>query len=492
MSLNAEEIIDGKYKIVRLLGEGGMGAVYEGLNIRIQRRVAIKILHGSLAKNEEAVTRFEREAQAAGRIGSKHIAEVLDLGDRDNGDRYLVMEYLDGEDLTRRIRKLGRLTPEEVFPLVVQMLEGLAAAHEVGIVHRDLKPDNVYLLPDGEEADFVKILDFGISKFNEMGAELSMTQTGMVMGTPHYMSPEQAKGSRDIDARADLYAVGTIVYEALSGSLPFAAESFNELILKIVLEDPPPLGPPRNEADKAFFAIVAKAMAREREERFQSAEEFLLALEEWAQKYEVVPARGVQPGSGAYRYTRAQGTDSAWDKTGLGTMSGDRQRSSRPTKRRMPWLLSIAAVVVLAVGGVLVKLQTDEAARAAARARQQEEQRQALEAERQARLEQQNQEQQARLEQRTREAEEARREVEEARQQVEKTRQEVEARNASAPQNAKEEDGEKKGKAASAPVRRAAPVRTAPSRPRSPPKKQESSESGVSKTSTGRTIRSKL
>jgi serine/threonine-protein kinase len=285
MSLNPGDVIDGKYQIVRLLGEGGMGAVYEGLNVRIHRRVAIKVLHGKVASSPEAVQRFEREAQAAGRIGSSHIVEVLDLGDLPDGDRYMVMEFLDGQSLADRVQARGKLPPEEIYPIAVQLLEGLAAAHAAGIVHRDLKPDNVYLITskrDGEK-DFVKILDFGISKFNTLGGEFSMTRTGAVMGTPYYMSPEQAKGARELDQRADLYAVGVILYECSSGRVPFQAQTFNELLFKIVLEEPPPLRDLQQNLDEGFIAVVSKAMAREAGERYQSAAEFQRALQDWAE-----------------------------------------------------------------------------------------------------------------------------------------------------------------------------------------------------------------
>jgi eukaryotic-like serine/threonine-protein kinase len=285
MSLTPGDVVDGKYQIVRLLGEGGMGAVYEGLNVRIHRRVAIKVLHGTVAHNAEAVERFEREAQAAGRIGSSHIVEVLDLGDLPGGDRYMVMEFLDGQSLADRVKAQGKLSAAEIYPIAVQLLEGLAAAHAAGIVHRDLKPDNVYLINskrDGQR-DFVKILDFGISKFNALGGEFSMTRTGAVMGTPYYMSPEQAKGARELDQRTDLYAVGVILYECSSGRVPFQAHTFNELLFKIVLEEPPPLQELQTNLDDGFIALVSKAMARDVSQRYQTASEFQQALHNWAQ-----------------------------------------------------------------------------------------------------------------------------------------------------------------------------------------------------------------
>lgn len=282
MGLEIGDTIDDKYRIVKLLGEGGMGAVYEGENVRIHRRVAIKILHANVASNEDAVQRFEREAQAAGRIGSEHIVEVLDLGDLPGGHRYMVMEYLDGQSLSDRISSAGRLSPQATSGIIIDMLDGLKAAHDAGIIHRDLKPDNVFLLTNKNgKRDFVKIVDFGISKFSSLGGEFSMTRTGAVMGTPYYLSPEQAKGERELDARADLYAVGVILYEAAAGRVPFDGETFNELLFKIVLEPVPPLSTYVPDIDPHFAAIVEKAMARDPALRFQTAEEMKLALSGW-------------------------------------------------------------------------------------------------------------------------------------------------------------------------------------------------------------------
>jgi serine/threonine-protein kinase len=278
--LEPGQVIDGKYRIVRLIGEGGMGAVFEGENVRISRRVAIKVLHPNAVANPETVQRFEREAQAAGRIGSDHILEILDLGALPDGSRYMVMEFLSGETLSGRIRKHGRLTPEQVVPLVRQMLVGLAAAHDAGIVHRDLKPDNVFVLTERSGIrDYVKIIDFGISKFNVIGGDMSMTRTGAVMGTPFYMSPEQAKGSGGVDQRSDLYAVGVILYEAVTGEVPFLASTFNELLFKIVLSEPKPLGEVLPGIDPRFVSVVTQAMAREPSQRFQTAREMIAALD---------------------------------------------------------------------------------------------------------------------------------------------------------------------------------------------------------------------
>jgi serine/threonine-protein kinase len=284
MQLTLGQIYADKYRIVRLLGEGAMGAVYEAENTRIRRRVAIKILHPQIAQKADTLRRFEREAQAAGRIGSQHIVEVLDLGELADGSRFMVLEYLDGTTLDQRIRSRGRLTPEEATPIVCQLLEGLGAAHKAEIIHRDLKPANIYLCPKPGGVDFVKILDFGVSKFNVLNDEMSMTSTGAVLGTPYYMSPEQAKGSRAVDPRSDLYAVGVILYECITGQVPFSAETFNELIFRIVLESPPPVESFVPNLDPAFTAIIHKAMAREAGDRFQTADEFRSILTYWSER----------------------------------------------------------------------------------------------------------------------------------------------------------------------------------------------------------------
>jgi hypothetical protein len=379
MSLSTGDVIDGKYRIVRLIGEGGMGAVYEGENIRIHRTVAIKVLHAGVAENQDAVQRFEREAQAAGRIGSEHIVEVLDLGNLSDGDRFMVMEFMDGDSLSARIQNRGRLTAQQTYPIARQILEGLAAAHGAGIIHRDLKPDNVFLLRSrGGQADFVKLLDFGISKFSALSGEsgFSMTRTGAVMGTPYYMSPEQAKGAKGMDHRADLYAVGVILYECVTGRVPFNADTFNELLFKIVLETPQPIEQVVPDSDAEFNRIIQRAMAREPGVRYQTSREFQEALDAWASGLGVAPVVGnlrVTPGfttkaampgatgtpaGGAPelgtpepgRRTAGTGTPGTWASTGNGQVA-----QVGPTPQKKPNIALIAgagAALVLAVVGI--------------------------------------------------------------------------------------------------------------------------------------------
>lgn len=312
MQLQPGQILADKYRIIRQIGQGGMGAVFEGENIRIHRKVAIKTLHAAVAGKADILQRFEREAQAAGRIGSEHIVEVLDMGDLPDGSRFMVMEFLSGKTLGDRIIVNGKMPARELAIPLMQMLDGLGRAHAAGIIHRDLKPANVFLLNNKPgQPDFVKILDFGVSKFNVLNSEeMSMTRTGAVMGTPYYMSPEQAKGARSIDTRSDLYSVGVIIYEAVTGQVPFNAETFNELIFKIALEAPPPAESFVPNLDPAFAGIMRKAMAREPNERFQTAEEMRAVLGAWVTEYDA-QARAAAAGPAILQGTVAMGPPAA-------------------------------------------------------------------------------------------------------------------------------------------------------------------------------------
>ncbi|MGH7269223.1 MAG: serine/threonine-protein kinase, partial [Polyangiaceae bacterium] len=287
MPLEAGHVIDGKYRLVRVIGTGGMGSVYEGENILIRRRVAIKVLHRSPGDDGEAVRRFEREAQAAGEIGNDHILDVLDIGSLPDGDRYLVMEFLDGETLAQRIKRFGQMKAEQIAPIAQQFLTALVAAHGAGIIHRDLKPENIFILRSkAGRADYVKLIDFGISKFSrpfEDGGR-RMTRADAVLGTPCYMSPEQARGTADTDVRSDIYSCGVILYEAVTGRLPFEGQSFNDLMFKIALSDAPS---PRSlvpTLDPEFAAFIERAIARDPASRFPSAQDFVGAIETWMAK----------------------------------------------------------------------------------------------------------------------------------------------------------------------------------------------------------------
>jgi eukaryotic-like serine/threonine-protein kinase len=264
--------VDGKYRFISVLGEGGMGTVFEAENILLGRAVAVKVLHPAQARKTVAVKRFHQEARAAGKIGHPNICEVYDLGTLDDGAPFLVMEKLVGVTLADRIGHEGGLPFEECVDVVNQVLSGLVAAHEKGIVHRDIKPENVFLTQRAGCPPLVKLLDFGVSKMIAPDAEeLDLTRTGMVMGTPFYMSPEQARGDRNLDARVDLWACGVILYEALTGRRPFIAANYNALLLQILTGTPKPARELRPSMPEGFDAVLDRAMARSREQRYPSA-----------------------------------------------------------------------------------------------------------------------------------------------------------------------------------------------------------------------------
>jgi len=260
----------GKYRVEATLGQGGMASVWQGVHVATGRRIAIKVLDDRFLGNAHVVARFGREARAASSIHHESIVEVLDLDRTEDGAPFLVMELLQGETLTQRIEKRGRLSAAELVAIADPLLDALHAAHEAGVVHRDLKPDNIMLVPAGRRGEKVKVLDFGISsKSDEVS---SLTTTGSLLGTPHYMSPEQARGRTDIDRRADLYAMGVLLYECAVGAVPFDAENYNALIQEIL--NAPPVSPRARGAaiSEAVEAVILHAMSKDRDARPSTAE----------------------------------------------------------------------------------------------------------------------------------------------------------------------------------------------------------------------------
>jgi serine/threonine protein kinase len=269
-----------KYRVVRLIGHGGMGSVYEGLNTRIQKRVALKFIERRLAKNAEVVARFHREALAASAIDSPNIVQIFDSGVTEEGAPYIVMELLPGQDLGRHLRAIGRLELGAALHVVGQILKALGKAHGAGIVHRDLKPDNVFLVEREGETATVKLVDFGVSKIaSREGVPLeTLTQQGTVVGTPHYMSPEQAQALPDVDRRTDIYSVGAILYECLAGRPPHVGRSYEQVIVHICTRDVEDVRVGAPEVPAEISAVIAHSLARDRDQRFASAAEFLDAL----------------------------------------------------------------------------------------------------------------------------------------------------------------------------------------------------------------------
>jgi serine/threonine protein kinase len=282
MAYPVDTVLAGKLRVVRQLGEGGIGEVYEVEHQLTRHRRALKVLKPQWRGDTELVERFQREASAAAHIGNPHIVETFDAGTLEDGSPYLLMELLDGQSLDQVLRWNGRLEPSVAVQLMLQVCDAVAAANDAGIVHRDLKPENLFLLKrDGHS--FVKVLDFGISKFDSsLTGRPKVTNTFTSLGTPLYMSPEQMRASKDVDARADLYSLGVILYESISGTAPFDAESFADLAAMVLRGEAKRLDVLVPEAGKALAMVVAKAMAPDRNQRFESVRAFAEALEPFA------------------------------------------------------------------------------------------------------------------------------------------------------------------------------------------------------------------
>ncbi len=274
------ELVGGKYRLERMIGRGGMGSVWEATHATLGRRVAIKFIEGELLASPEARARFDNEARAAALLASRHVVEVYDHGVTDDGRPYLVMELLTGESLDARIAKRGRLPLPELSSIVTQIARALARAHDAHIVHRDLKPENVFLsLERDADAEVAKVLDFGIAKFAPSASVSgSATRTGAVLGTPFYMSPEQARGLRDVDARSDLWSLGVIAFFGATGRLPFEGEGLGDLLVKICTTDAPTPSSIAPDLPPAFDAWMTQALTREPGARFASAASMAEAL----------------------------------------------------------------------------------------------------------------------------------------------------------------------------------------------------------------------
>ncbi|MBI2897531.1 MAG: serine/threonine protein kinase [Deltaproteobacteria bacterium] len=272
-------LVSGKYKVHDQLGSGGMGAVYSATHVEVGRKVALKFLRADLSKTPGTVARFRREAHAAGSIGHENILEVFDVGETGDGTPFIVMELLEGESLAKVLHREARLPAWRAAHICAQMMSALGAAHNRGIVHRDLKPENVFLTTRAGQRDFVKVLDFGISTvLSESSGETRLTQTGDVLGTPPYMAPEQARGEPVIDHRADLWASGVVLFEMLTGRLPFPGDNGLQVIGRILTEPTPRPSTFNSEIGAEIEAIVMRALEKDKNARFQQASELYEAL----------------------------------------------------------------------------------------------------------------------------------------------------------------------------------------------------------------------
>jgi serine/threonine-protein kinase len=274
-------ILAGKYLVERTLGQGGMGVVVQARHVALDERVALKFLLPAYAQQPEAAGRFLREARAAVKIKSEHVARVSDVGTLDGGAPYMVMEYLEGRDLARVLEQEGVLSPLDAIDFVIQACEAIAEAHSYGIIHRDIKPSNLFLAKRPDGTPIVKVLDFGISKMPGEGID-KLTKTNSTIGSALYMSPEQMRAAISVDHRTDVYALGISTYELLAGRQPFLANTLPELCAAVLTGTPTPLGEMRRDLPPALITVIERAYARDRAERFQSVADFVVSLAPFA------------------------------------------------------------------------------------------------------------------------------------------------------------------------------------------------------------------
>ena len=269
--LNSGELIQSRYRLQRLLGSGASGSVWAARNELIDRDVALKIMRPDVAEDAVALQRFFNEAKASGRVRSPSIVEILDLGQAEDGSPFLVFELLEGEGLDEKLRREGTVAPETMMEMLVGVARALEMAHAQGIIHRDLKPANIYVSRGVNGQPVAKILDFGISKVFDTGHNFALTRTGTVVGSPAYMSPEQAAGREDIDGRADIWSLGVVMYEALTGTLPHQAANYNQLMVRILTQDCDPVTTRKPDLPQSVSAIVDACLKRERDARTSNA-----------------------------------------------------------------------------------------------------------------------------------------------------------------------------------------------------------------------------
>jgi len=373
------DVLAGKYRIERVLGQGGMGVVVAAHHLQLDEKVALKLLLPEALSNPEAVSRFAREARAAVKIKSEHVARVIDVGELPNGSPYMVMEYLEGSDLSVWLQQRGPLPTELAVDFVLQACEAIADAHVLGIVHRDLKPANLFCIQRSDGRLSIKVLDFGISKMTTPGAlRHDMTRTTALMGSPYYMSPEQMQMAKNVDARSDLWSLGIILFELLAGRPPFDAEAVTELAIKVASAPAPLLRSLRPDAPAGLEQAIARCLEKERERRFQTVAELAIALRDFGSRnaqasvervlgtlqqagiWAAPPPPSSLSGPHSVPLAPARATVASWGHTGSGA------------KPRGPAIAVIAAgallVVGLVIGGVAILKRGPRAAATASTA----------------------------------------------------------------------------------------------------------------------------
>jgi serine/threonine protein kinase len=343
------EILDGKYRVERVLGVGGMGIVVAATHVQLNTRVALKFLLPAALGNAQIVERFAREARAAVQIQSEHVARVTDVGTLPTGSPYMVMEYLEGGDLAETLAQSGPMPVTLAVGFVLQACEAIAEAHSLGIVHRDLKPANLFLARRTGRDAVVKVLDFGISKTKDSGPS-GLTQTSAMMGSPYYMAPEQMMSSKDVDARADIWALGIILYELLAGAPPFVADTMPEIVFMVTQRDPPPLAAKRPDLPEALSDVVARCLIRDPAQRVANVAKLASALAPFGPPrseisveriIRVLGASAPPPSGASGRANPAQATSSTWASS---------QPGARTPSKAQVAITAGALLVVVGVG----------------------------------------------------------------------------------------------------------------------------------------------
>ena len=353
------DILTGKYRVERVLGVGGMGVVVAAHHIQLDERVAIKFLRPEALGNAETVARFAREARAAVKIKSEHVARVIDVGTLETGAPYIVMEYLDGGDLGAWLEQRGALPVEQAVEFILHACEAIAVAHGLGIVHRDLKPSNLFCIRQPDGLLSIKVLDFGISKVTGLAGsapDVRMTRTNTVFGSPLYMAPEQMLSAREADTRTDIWALGAILYELLAGKSPFDGDTLPEVYARISTQAPPPLGDRRPDLPPGIEQVILKCLEKDRSRRYQNVAELAVALGPFGPKRSrasvertsrIIHAAGLSDSalglplaSEAPAGPPAGATNASWGQTA-------------PTPGRKTWLGLVAVLGLVGIVGVV-------------------------------------------------------------------------------------------------------------------------------------------
>ncbi len=356
--MNPGDLISGKYRLLRLLGSGGMGSVWAARNELTDRDFAIKFLLQRLSSNNEALQRFFHEARACGQLRHPAVVDVYDMGQAEDGSPYIVMEMLEGEGMDHRLAREGTFNPAEAASWIAFVARGLDEAHMRGIVHRDLKPGNIFFATDDRGDVLPKVLDFGISKATgPQRAELAMTMQGTVLGSPAYMSPEQARGDMEIDARSDVWALGVILYESITGKCPFDAPNYNALMVEIITKPHRPVSERSPVCPSALAKIIDQALVKDRDKRIPSARELADRLEQVLMQISGPSVMQFQPRMSMLS-TRPPPMAMPPIGTTQGPWSDAAPTLARPRRAKTPYIAAGMGALALAIAGVLVAVRS--------------------------------------------------------------------------------------------------------------------------------------